>query len=405
MSTAAMRSRGALGTRRVLTRDGTAGVDDAFLDLAPQVYAGDRAWIPEEPDAVARAFSPANPWFGGGGRAATFCVPGRARLAVFRPPACRVRGRPAAFFGYWEHRGAPDASHALFEKAAAWARAEGAAVLYGPADFGTFGRYRLRTAAEPGALPFPGEPYNPAAYAGVLEGAGFAVAERYVTQVGAVSWAALGAARLALAGLRASGYRVEPLDGARWLALLPTVHAAADAIFGANPGYTPLAYPAFTAAVGAPVARRLCPHTSVVAFAPDGALAGFVVAQPHWGPVVTRGAPGGPVPLGALDFAEHAGRLAAAEARRGLPRTAVARTVGVAPAHRRRGLLTAMGAAVLGRARGRYDRWLGALIRADNPSRRFGAAHARAERGYALYARALDGGPLADDAAAPGRAA
>jgi GNAT superfamily N-acetyltransferase len=235
----------------------------------------------------------------------------------------------------------------------------------------------------------PGEPHNPAGYAGVLAAAGFAPAATYVTQLGAPRGA--GDAAGARRAVRAAGYRVEPLDGAAWAAMLPALHQAADEIFGGNLAYTPLPYAAFAAAYGAPVARRLCPRTSVVAWAPDGALAGFALVYPHYGPLLAQGAPGGPVPADALSFAEHAPALARLG---GGGRTAVARTVGVAAAHRRRGLLTAMGAAVLERGRAHYDRWIAALIRADNPSRRFGAPRARAERTYALYARPLDGRPL-----------
>jgi hypothetical protein len=44
-----------------------------------------------------------------------------------------------------------------------------------------------------------------------------------------------------------------------------------------------------------------------------------------------------------------------------------------------------------------YDRWLGALIRSDNPSGRYGAARERMERAYSLFARPLhDGAPTGE---------
>jgi hypothetical protein len=57
--------------------------------------------------------------------------------------------------------------------------------------------------------------------------------------------------------------------------------------------------------------------------------------------------------------------------------------------------MAALGAAVIDRGVGRYDRWIGAMIRADNPSRRFGAEHMDVERRYALYEQKLDD-PLAE---------
>lgn len=369
----------------IAARDFTAGVDDAFVELPRRVYAADPAWIPEDEDSLRRAFSLGNPWFARG-RAVTLCVRGRARLAVFREPGCRVRGRESAFFGYWEHRGAADASLALLDAAAEWARTHGAETLYGPVNFTTLGTYRLRLSAEPGAVTFPGEPYNPPGYPALLEGAGFAPVQHYVTQVGMPGGSALAPAMSARRALLDAGYTIEPLDGARWLAMLPELHRAADAIFGANLAYTPVSFEAFAAGYGATVARRLCPRTSLVARAPDGALAGFLLVYPHYGPLLVRGAPGGRVPVGALSYDEHAPAL-----ERLGERTAVAKTVGVVAAHQGRGLMSALGVTALERGRAHYDRWLAALIRADNPSRRFGAAHMRAERTYALYARPLDG--------------
>ena len=367
----------------VLVREGAAGVDDAFADLPHLVYAHDPAWIPEERESLARAFGPGNPWLAAG-RAATLCVPGRARLAVFRDPRCRVGGAPAAFFGYWEHQGAPDATRRLLDAARDWARAAGAEVLCGPVDFTTFGRYRLRLSAEPGAGAFAGEPYNPPDYPAVLAAAGLAPVQRYVTQIAALGPRAVAAKVPARDALLDAGYTIEPLDGERWLAMLPELHRAADEIFGANFAYTPVSLATFAASHGDAVARRLCPRASLVARAPDGSLAGFTLVYPDYGPLLARG--GAAVPASRVSFAEHAPRLAGLGAR-----TAVVKTVGVAAAHRRRGVMDAMGVTVVERGGAHYDRWVAALIRADNPSRRFGAVHAGTERHYALYACELVG--------------
>jgi hypothetical protein len=91
------------------------------------------------------------------------------------------------------------------------------------------------------------------------------------------------------------------------------------------------------------------------------------------------------VPASELSYDQHDAMLAAAGGT-----LAVAKTVGVCPQHRGRGLMDAMGATAIERGVGRYDCWVGAMIRADNPSRRFGAAHMDVERTYALYRRELD---------------
>jgi ribosomal protein S18 acetylase RimI-like enzyme len=368
-----------------ILRDGQSGVDDAFVELPRRVYAGDPLWIPEDEDAVRQAFSRRHSWFACG-RAITMCVPGRARLAVFRDPRCRVGGRETAFFGYWEQLKEPNAGDELFAAAEAWAREQGAEVLCGPVNFTTFGNYRLRTEAEPGGWPFLGEPYNPTWYPGALQRLGFAPIQEYVTQIGGERPEIFTAQQTARDEMmEREGYRVETLDGPRWLALLPELHRATDEIFGDNFAYLPVPYESFAASYGESVARRLCPHSSLVAFDRDGALAGFLLAYPHYGPLVAQG--GARIPLRDLSFEEHAPLLA----REG-HRTGVVKTVGVATAHRRRGLMSGLLVTAVERGRGRYDRWFGALVRSDNYSRRFGLAQVDAERRYALYGKNLDEG-------------
>jgi GNAT superfamily N-acetyltransferase len=369
---------------RVLTREGHHGLDDAFVALPHGLYAADPLWIPEEEEPLRRAFSYGNEWFTWG-RAMTFCVPGRARLAVFRRDDCVVDGRPAAFFGYMESVDDAVALDALLALAREWARAEGAEILYGPIDFDTFGRYRLRTSAERSdAIPFPGEPYGRECYPALLERAGFCVARRYVSQISLGALRPDEGKRAAADALLATGYTIEPLDGATWMALLPELHPRVNEIFADGFAFTPVSLVRFIATHGAGLARRLCPRASVIARAPDGELAGFLLVFPHYGPLVVQGAGSTRVPAGALSYDEHAPLLAA----RG-ERVGIVKTVGIAPAHRRRGLMDALVVATLDAGAPHYDRWLGALIRSDNPSGRYGAVRERMERAYSLYALEL----------------
>lgn len=370
---------------RVVMRDGSAGLHDAFVELPRAVYAADPLWIPEEEAPLRRAFSTANPWFASGS-AMTLCIPGCARLAVFRQYGCVIDGQPAAWFGYFESMNDPDCAEMLLAEAATWARARGAEVLYGPIDFDTFGKYRVRVSAEPEGIPFPGEPYNPAYYVELLRNAGFSIAREYVTQIGRIKPRPLEAKREMARAVMEAGYILEPLDGATWLAALAELHRKADEIFSDSFAYTPVSYEQFAAGYGAPVARRLCARTSLLARGPDGDLAGFFLVYPHYGPLAVQGSALGRVPVSDLSYDAHDSILAAAGGS-----VAVAKTVGVCPKHRGRGLMDALGASVIDRGVGRYDRWVGAMIRADNPSRRFGAAHVEVERTYALHRQTLNG--------------
>jgi hypothetical protein len=240
--------------------------------------------------------------------------------------------------------------------------------------------------AEPEGVPFPGEPYNPGYYSDLLAGAGFTVAREYVTQIGRIKPRPLEAKRAMAHAVAEAGYTLEPLDGAAWLAALPELHRKADEIFSDAFAYTPVSFDQFAAGYGAPVARRLCARTSLLARGPEGDLAGFLLVYPNYGPLVVQGAAQGRVPLSDLSWEKHDAALVARG--EGL---AIAKTVGVSPKHRNRGLMDALGAAAIDRGEGRYDRWAGAMIRADNPSRRFGAAHMEVERTYALYHQPLGG--------------
>ena len=218
-----------------------------------------------------------------------------------------------------------------------------------------------------------------------------------MTQIGRIKPRPLDAKREMARAVAEAGYTLEPLDGDRWLAALPELHRKADEIFSDSFAYTPVSYEQFAAGYGASVAQRLCARTSLLARGPDGDLAGFCLVYPHYGPLAVQGSTLGRVPVSDLSYDAHDPILAAAGGS-----VAVAKTVGVCPKHRGRGLMDALGASVIDRGVGRYDRWVGAMIRADNPSRRFGAAHMEVERSYALYQQTLNGVSTSDGADAAG---
>jgi len=361
-------------------------ISEGFLDLPPLVFADDPAWIPEDPAALARAFSAANPWFEQG-EATTFCAPGSARVAAFFQPALRVDGRRVAFFGCWCTAG-DGGDGGLFEQAEAWARERGAEDVYGPIDFTTYGHYRVRLSVESDdATSFPDEPHNPATWPGILEDLGYALDQQYLTQMG------LGEMGLVVAQMKkpavdrllADGYRIETFTHGDWLDRLHELHGIIDSVFGNNFAYSPLSWPTFEAKCGESFIRRADYDVSVACYAPDGSLAGFFLVYPDYGPLVCQGAGADRVRAPDLAFATHWPRLAG----RARP-AAIAKTVGVSPAHRGRGVMAGLTGGMFERGAARYPDWYGAMIRQGNLSSNYARGNTTGERWYGLYRKRID---------------
>ncbi len=361
------------------------GLPSGFTELPHRLYDGVDQWVPEDAQGLEKTFSASNPWLAQG-EWACLSVEGSARLVAFHQPGLRVEGASVAFFGYWETEEQEGVDRAIFERAEAWARERGATELYGPINFTTYGNYRLRLAAEAGARTFPDEPYNPSTYPQLLEALGFELSQTYLTQIGEEEPAKV--LRRFKAPIRRrlleTGYRFEALGHERWLASLPELHGIIDAIFGNNFAYSPLSFEAFAAKCGEGFIRRACPHASVLALGPEGDIAGFFLVYPHYGPLVTQGAGEGRVLAAALDYETHASTL-----RSHSWRGAVAKTVGVSPAHRRKGVMEALTVELFERGEDLYNQWFGAMIRADNPSRRYADGSTSGERWYGLYRKTL----------------
>ncbi len=373
----------------VLEQDGVAGVPEGFTELPGLVYANEPLWIPEDPESVAAMFSADNAYFGGDDAALrkaarTFCIPGKVRCAAFHEPALRIDDECVAFFGFFESTGDAEANAAVMQRVEAWARERGARRLYGPIQFNTTTGYRLRLSAEPGALPFLGEPQNPESYPAMLEALGFTVHQKYVTQLIPFQTAqmALRMVEPLYNTLLSQGYRFETPTPEAWVRGLPQLYEMVDQVFSQNFAYSPVGYPAFQKMYSDALLRRVDPESSVMVTGPGGDLAGFALGYPHYGPITVQGAGADRVAARDLDYAIHWPRIAAAR-----PRVCIGKTTGVHPAHRRKGLFESMVYYSFVRGHSRYDTWMGAMIREDNHSRKLFAMLAASERIYGLFAK------------------
>ncbi len=357
----------------------------AFLDLPAQIYAGDEFWLGEDATALQQQFSKANAWFETG-RAWLGVIPGQARLAGFIREQ-EVDGERAAFFGFWESVNDSAPTQRLLSALTEWARAHGATRLYGPINFTTFGAYRLRLDNfEAGA--FPGEPWNPDYYPGLLEQLGFTLRYQYFSTFNAIDdiVKTVGPDYLRVKPKLEQAITFEAVTPEFWMAHLSELYGFVDQVFGGNFAYTALSFDAFVAACGAPFAKRLCPHTSVLARTKDGRIAGFFLTFPDYSPLLRQNVPvsaGKRLHASALRYDQHYAELPQ-------PRLLLAKTGGVHADFRSLGLFTAMGCELSLRAQGRYEMAGAALVRADNPSREFALRHGTAsQRGYGLFQRAL----------------
>ena len=230
-------------TRVVLT-DARDGIASGFLEIRDEVYTSSAQEIPEDKTAVSSAFSSDNPWLASG-EAATIWTAGKARVAVFAPNSFAIEGKRACFFGYFEsteRSDDPEGTRAVLSRAEAWARDKGAEWIFGPINFSTYGNYRIRLSAEPDAITFPGEPYNPDYYQDLLEVCGYQLHHNYLTQISTTGQLtpARSARKASSAAIKSGGFTIKPLTHEKWLRSHGRFQALIDRIYERNFAYTPL---------------------------------------------------------------------------------------------------------------------------------------------------------------------
>ncbi|SMF51656.1 hypothetical protein [Pseudobacteriovorax antillogorgiicola] len=307
---------------------------DDFLDLPQIVYREDQNYTPNNPEKVRWQLSSDNPlnsftqvWLD--------CEPGKARLAGFFHPKQIIAGVPSAFFGFWESIDDLKICSSLFKSFEAWAKDQGAKRIYGPIDYTTFGRYRLRMPHKKYPTPFTGEPYNPSYYPHLLAALGYRVAESYETLI----------ARSRLLTIAMTKFKVLKKSPPRDIEFLPLTNEALrqyqtgiydliHSIFQHNFAYRSISKEQFENFVIPNYQRIVDPNSSVLLFDHSKErVVGVGVTYPDYSQITSQGAKTR-ISEDDISFAKHHHLLRNP--------MILGKTYGVLPEYRRQGLHNAM---------------------------------------------------------------
>ena len=282
-----------------------------------------------------------------------------------------------AYFGYWETPNDPVLTAQAFALLEADARLRGRTGLVGPLNVNTFHRYRLRLEPAPSWGNFDREPTNPAYYPALLAQAGFrvnALFESRLLRKADVPAVYLNKQPL-LDSLASLPFTFLPLNSDTWPQHEADLFDLVHRVFGANPAYRPISPAQFQLLYNRQFAEKLCPFSSSLARDnASGRLVGLCFCLPDYGGLTL---PPGVSPTFARDF-DRLDR-----------KVLLVKTVGVDPAFRKQGLMSALGGYAMLSFQSRYDDVIFCLMRQDNFSTHFSNGFPVEVATYALYEKPL----------------
>ncbi|WP_310392210.1 hypothetical protein [Hymenobacter sp.] len=284
----------------------------------------------------------------------------------------------AAYFGFWETTDDAALNAQAFGLLAADAARFGKTTISGPLHFSTYHRYRLRLGPAPSWQQFDREPVNPAYYPALLHHAGLTPAltfESRLLRAETVPRVYL-EKNPALELLPQIPFDFIPVTPENWALLADDIFQLIHEIFSLNPAYQPVGRAQFDLLYNPQYAAKLCPHSSVLfRDRASGRLAALSLCHPNYHALRL---PAGESPVFARDYPR-------------LPRkTLLAKTVGVHPDFRQRGLMDLLAAYAMRRFQTYYEEIIFCLMRADNYSLRFTDGLAVETAHYALFERRVN---------------
>lgn len=281
-----------------------------------------------------------------------------------------------AFFGFWEGVNNSALHIQAFSMLEADAKTKNKRTITGPINFNTFHQYRLRLGNPPDWNMFDREPVNPDFYPSLLKGFGFsekALFESRLIKKENVEQLYKQKSEL-LTHISEIPFDFISINEEIWKLYQDEIFELIHAIFSENPQYRSIPANQFKLLYNLDYARKLCPFSSVIVKdRQSGSLAAISLCCPNY-KLLNPG-------IYQQDFKLDFGRLSR--------KTLLAKTVGVHPDFRRRGLMNFMGAHAMLSFKEHYDEVLFCLMRSDNFSAHFTDGLTYESAKYALYEREL----------------
>lgn len=278
-----------------------------------------------------------------------------------------------ARFGFWETTDNLLLNEEAFRLLEADARIRKKTRLVGPINFNTFNSYRIRIGATPSWNQFEKEPVNPLYYSSLLEKLSFSIKIKFesrlikkenIPQI-------FQSKNKFLEELNNIPFEFIPLNPDSWQLYEDEIYHLVLEVFGTNPSFKAIPKEQFTVLYNLDFAKRLCPFTSVLfREKTSGKLVAMSFCYPDYLPLhLPEGKP--------AQFTRDYPKLK--------KRVMLAKSVGVHPEYRKKGLMTYLGAYGMVHLKELYDETIFCLMREDNFSLHFSKSLDYEAARYALY--------------------
>lgn len=278
-----------------------------------------------------------------------------------------------AYFGFWETENNELSNLTAFKMLEDDAVNKSRKSIIGPINFNTYHAYRLRL-SEPSWNFFDREPTNPDYYPELLHKCGYQhsmafesrmiksdnIKDVYIEK------------EVLLSEISKIPFDFISLTPLIWKEYEVQIFELIQSIFKENPFFTNISFEQFKLYYNSSFAEKLCPYSSVIFSDKEtGELASISMCHPNYAPLALK------KPVFERDFNKLDKRVL------------LAKTVGVHPAYRKRGLMNFMGAYGMLSFTKYYDEIIFCLMRSDNQSLHFTDNVKYEAVKYALYKKVL----------------
>ncbi len=279
-----------------------------------------------------------------------------------------------AYFGFWESVNEENSHLQAFHMLQSDALERQKKSIIVPINFNTYHAYRLRLGESPSWNIFDREPANPDFYAHLLQQSGFEVKsifesrmirKKHIKDVYIDK-------EMLLNEISKIPFNFIPINPENWKKYQHEIYGLIEAIFSENPFYKSISFEQFKLYYNEAFAKKLCPHSSVIfQDKVTGDLASISICHPNYTSLTTQ------KPEFDRDFESLHQKIL------------LAKTVGVHPNYRKKGLMNFMGAYGMLSFTSFYEEVIFCLMRSDNHSLHFTDSLNYEVAKYALYEKKL----------------